>query len=139
MAWIAPIAAAAAKRRREEEEEEMAVNLQAELGADWEFKIVRGSLGIFGNSEKLRQMLEDEARSGWEMAGKLDDNRVFLKRPTTARERDHQVEPGKRHERAADGRLLGRPRAAHQQIAGLRLDFQVQRHGPGHSRTVATD
>jgi hypothetical protein len=95
MAWIAPVVAAAAKRRHEEEEEEeMAVHLQAELGTDWEFKIVRGSLGIFGNPQKLGQMLEDEARSGWKMAGKLDDNRVFLKRPKTARERDHLAEPG---------------------------------------------
>jgi hypothetical protein len=91
---MAPILAAAAKRRREEEEEEMAGYLQEELGPDWEFKIVRGSLDVFGNSEKLRRMLEEEARSGWEMAGKLDNNRVFLRRPKSARERDHLVEPG---------------------------------------------
>ena len=109
MAWMAPILAAAAKKRREEEEEEeMAWHLQEELGADWEFKIVRGGLYMFGNPQKLRQMLEEEARAGWEMAGKLDDDRIFLKRPRSARKRDHLLEPGIDPYRTDYGSLSGK-------------------------------
>ena len=68
MAYMVPIMAAAEKKRHDEEEERMAQQLQKELSADWEFKVVRGSLSMFGNQQKLHQMLEEEARAGWNMA-----------------------------------------------------------------------
>lgn len=96
MAWIGgaivPIIAAAAVAR--EEEDELMSTLREEAGDGWEFKIVRSVSFAFGNPHRLRQMLEEEVRAGWVLAGKLDDSRVFLKRPRSARELDHLLEPG---------------------------------------------
>ena len=108
MAYMTPIIAAAAKKRRDEEEERMGQQLQEELGTDWEFKIVRGSLSAFGNPRKLQQMLQEEARAGWDMAGKLDNDRVFLKRLKSARAMDHLLEPGVDPYRTNYGGLSGK-------------------------------
>jgi hypothetical protein len=88
------IAVSAAKKRLHEEEVEMARYTTEELNDDWEFKIVRSAFYAFGNPEKLRRLMEEEARAGWVMVEKLDDARVRFKRPRSARERDQMLEPG---------------------------------------------
>ena len=55
---------------------------------NWEFKIIRSATGSFGQSEKLRKVLEEEARVGWELVEKFDNNRVRLRRPVAARKDD---------------------------------------------------
>ncbi len=95
MGWHVPLMAAAAKRRREEKEEtEMMRRLQEEMDDEWEFKVMRSYFAAFGNPQKLQHMLDEEARAGWEMAGKLDDSRIYLKRPKSAREGDPLLGPG---------------------------------------------
>ena len=97
MAYI-PAAAAAAKKRRQmgrlaEEEEDMAKYTQDELGTDWEFKIVRSESGAFRKPEVVKTLLEEEARAGWVMLEKFDNNRIRFKRPRSARNRDTLLPP----------------------------------------------
>ena len=85
MAWIAPIAVAAAQK---EEEERTIRELQHRYGRAWEFKVLRGTLFAFGNPDRLQEALTEESAAGWELAQRLDDNRLILRRPVAAREND---------------------------------------------------
>src|SRR5215208_6933939 len=87
----AAAAAAEEQRRQCEEEEEMTPYSQQELTQDWEFKILRSAAGGFKKSEYLRQVLDEEARAGWALVEKFDNNRLRLKRPAAARERDGKL------------------------------------------------
>ena len=88
-AAAATAAAAAAQRRREQEEEEMTSYTPEELAEGWEFKIVRSSTGAFKRAEFLKQVLDEERRSGWTLIEKFDNSRIRLKRPATARTGDN--------------------------------------------------
>lgn len=85
-------AAAAAARRRREEEETMTGYTHADLTEGWEFKILRSSTGQFRRPDRLRQALEEEARAGWALVEKFDNQRVRLKRPASARAGDGGLE-----------------------------------------------
>jgi hypothetical protein len=74
-------AAAAAAARRRQEEEEMTSYRTKDLAEDWEFKILRSSMGVFRDPARLRAILEEEKRGGWTLVEKFDDCRVRLKRP----------------------------------------------------------
>jgi hypothetical protein len=80
--------AAAAKARERQEEEEMTPYSSDDPLTNWEFKIIRSATGSFGQSEKLRKVLEEEAKVGWELVEKFDNNRVRLRRPVAARKDD---------------------------------------------------
>lgn len=84
--------AAAARAKKQEEEEEMTPYSAEDSLANWEFKIIRSGTGAFGHPEKLRKALEEEARAGWELLEKFDDNRVRLRRPVTARNDDFSLD-----------------------------------------------
>jgi hypothetical protein len=90
-AGAASAAAAAERRRQMEEEEEMTGYRADELAQDYEFKILRSTMGAFKRPERLQQVLEEEARAGWVLVEKFDDSRLRLKRPTAARERDGKL------------------------------------------------
>jgi hypothetical protein len=83
----AATAAAAAERMRQEEEE-MTRYTDADLKDDWEFKIVRSNTASFKNPETLRQVCEEEARAGWVLLEKFDNQRLRFKRPASARAGD---------------------------------------------------
>jgi hypothetical protein len=85
-------AAAAAAQRLREEEEEMTAYSSRDLADDWEFKIVRSAMSTFRNPEKLRAMLEEEARAGWVLVEKFDDQRIRLKRPAHAKQLDGKLD-----------------------------------------------
>ncbi len=80
--------AAEEQRRQQEEEEEMTPYSNDELQDDWEFKILRSATGAFKKPQRLREVLEEEARAGWVLVEKFDDQRVRLKRPASARRND---------------------------------------------------
>jgi hypothetical protein len=65
----------------------------------WEFKILRTSGGGFRNRKTLRRVCEEEARCGWILLEKLDDDRLRFRRPLSARERDHmaKIDPYRSH------------------------------------------
>jgi hypothetical protein len=95
MAWIAPIAAASKQREQEEEERAMVEWLSGQEDADgpYEYKVLRSSFGAFGNRTKRQAALDEEARAGWELAAKLDDDRLILRRPVSMRGADSVLPP----------------------------------------------
>lgn len=85
----------AAEVRRQierQEEEELTPYTPDEVGGDWEFKILRSTMGGFRRPENLRRSLEDEGRAGWILVEKFDNNRIRLKRPTRARAGDAMLD-----------------------------------------------
>lgn len=63
-----------------------------ELSDDWEFKIIRSATSTFRDPEKLKAILEEEARAGWILVEKFDDQRIRLKRPSNAKQMDGKLE-----------------------------------------------
>ena len=60
----------------------------ADLSEGWEFKILRSAMGEFGKPDRLRHALEEEARAGWVLIEKFDNQRLRFKRPASARAGD---------------------------------------------------
>ena len=88
----AAAAAAAEAERPGEEEEEMTKYTDADLQGDWEFKIVRSNLASFKSPEVLQQVCAEEARAGWTLVEKFDNQRLRFKRPIAARAGDAGLE-----------------------------------------------
>lgn len=86
-------AAAAERLRREREEEEMTAYSPEDLHK-YEFKIVHANWGVFGNPQKFNQLMQEEARAGWELVEKFDNERVRFRRPLSSRERDSLLPTG---------------------------------------------
>ncbi|AFY71056.1 hypothetical protein Pse7367_2803 [Thalassoporum mexicanum PCC 7367] len=65
----------------------------------WEFKILRTTGGGFRRRKTLKRVCEEEARCGWILLEKLDDDRLRFRRPLAARERDHmaKIDPYRSH------------------------------------------
>jgi hypothetical protein len=82
------VAAAAAARAAQQEEEEMTPYTSQDLAENWEFKILRSATGGFRDPVWLHGLLQEEARAGWTIVEKFDDNRIRLKRPAKARTGD---------------------------------------------------
>lgn len=59
-----------------------------DLSGDWEFKFLRSVTGSFGNPRKLKEALDQEAKAGWALVEKFDNQRIRLKRPASARSGD---------------------------------------------------
>ncbi len=89
-AGAAAAAAAAAARLREEEEILTAYNKDDLEG--WEFKIVRSNFGRFSSYETVQKVCQDEARAGWEMVEKFDNERIRFKRRIDKRSGDRQLD-----------------------------------------------
>ena len=91
-ASAASAAAAAEELRQRQEEEELTPYNQTDLDEDWEFKILRSATGRFKNSEFLQQVLEEEQLAGWRMIEKFDNQRIRLKRRTSAADDDSTLD-----------------------------------------------
>jgi hypothetical protein len=94
MSFVAIHAAQEAERQQAAEEEEMTRYTDEELRDGWEFKIVRSATREFHKPGVLSDLLEEEARAGWELVEKFDDQRIRLKRPRSAREKDDLLPKG---------------------------------------------
>jgi hypothetical protein len=66
----------------------MTVYSPEELAAGFEFKILRSATGRFKDGAFQRQCLEEEARFGWTLVEKFDNDRIRLKRPAAAKTSD---------------------------------------------------
>lgn len=75
-----------------QEEEQMTPYGARDLAEDWEFKILRSLSGEFRKPERLAQILEQEARAGWLLVEKFDNQRIRLKRRSEARKDDHLLD-----------------------------------------------
>lgn len=78
----------------QEEEERMTRYSPDELEGEWEFKIIRSYSPVFRKPEFLQRVLQEEAQAGWVMLEKLDDYRVRMKRPASAKRRDAMLPQG---------------------------------------------
>lgn len=83
-------AAAAAARRMREEEEDMTGYNKDDLDG-WEFKIVRANTGKFKTREAVQQLCNEEAKAGWEMVEKFDNQRIRFKRRVEKRAGDRNL------------------------------------------------
>ena len=105
----AAAAAAAAQRRRmlQAEEERMTQYNSQDLDG-WEFKILRSSTNKFKNPETLRRICAEEARSGWEMIEKFDNQRIRFKRRTDRRSMDQHaaIDPYRTSVGFSEGQLV---------------------------------
>ena len=84
----AALAAVEAAQRAMQKEEEIG---DEALSGDWEFKIVRASMGKFRKREEFENLLTEEAEFGWVLLEKLDDSRVRFKRHIKERSRDRMA------------------------------------------------
>ncbi len=84
-------AAAARNDHRNVEEELLTPYSDKELTENWEFKILRSASGVFAKPERMREILEEEARAGWTLVEKFDSNRLRLKRSPGAGENDRHL------------------------------------------------
>jgi len=87
-------AAAAMIRRQREEEESMTGYTPADLAQNWEFKILRSSTSAFKNPDRFREAVDQEARAGWVLIEKFDNQRLRFKRPVSARTGDAALTSG---------------------------------------------
>lgn len=86
MGWMVPIVTATGQQH--EEEQVLAALIKQDQEDRYEFKVLHGGFATFRDKERLQQILDEEARAQWELAMKLDDARIVLRRPRTARSRD---------------------------------------------------
>src|SRR5262245_54242349 len=84
----AAAAAAAAARRARHEEESMTGYTHTDLAEGWEFKILRSATALFRDPARMRDALEQEAKAGWTLVEKFDNQRLRLKRPASAKAGD---------------------------------------------------
>lgn len=83
--------AAAKSDSRNMEEEQLSPYSDKELADGWEFKILRSASGIFAEQERMREILDEEARAGWVLVEKFDSHRLRLKRsPEEGKHDRHQ-------------------------------------------------
>ena len=100
MAWIGgsvggAVAAAAEQERQRKEEQELVEMLHSEDSEGrYEYKILRSYGHAFGNNTKMQAALEQEAPAGWEMAVKLDNGRLMLRRQRSMRQTDSLLPQG---------------------------------------------
>jgi hypothetical protein len=94
----AAVAAAAEAARRRKEEEDMTAYNSDDLDG-WEFKIVRASTRKFKTVEAVQKLCQEEARAGWELVEKFDDQRIRFKRRVEKRAGDRHltIDPYRTH------------------------------------------
>ena len=88
---VAAIAAAAKAAKDRDEEENMTKYNSDDLNG-WEFKIVRSDLGRFKKREIVQTLCDQEAKAGWEMVEKFDNNRIRFKRRVEKRAQDQHLD-----------------------------------------------
>jgi hypothetical protein len=105
---VIALAVWALQQKLRQEEEEEVTPISADPAAGFEYKIMRSTFGSFRELPKLRAMLEEEARAGWEMFEKLDDARVRLRRSVECRQRDADLtqDPYRTKYAAGDGKVV---------------------------------
>ena len=56
-----------------------------------EYKVITSNTPSFGNSEKMQQILAEEAQAGWELEEKFDNYKVRVSRDKSARDNDSNL------------------------------------------------
>lgn len=63
-------------------------NTLPEESGDWEYKIVQARGGVFRSFKAIQYVCQQEAKFGWTLLEKIDDNRLRLKRSVSCRAKD---------------------------------------------------
>ena len=53
-----------------------------------EYKVITSNTPSFGNTEKMQQILAEEAQAGWELEEKFDSYKIRVSRDKSARDND---------------------------------------------------
>lgn len=53
-----------------------------------EYKVITSNIPTFGNAQKLKQVLAEEAAAGWDLEEVIDSNRIRVGRDKSARAND---------------------------------------------------
>ncbi|MEX0618749.1 MAG: hypothetical protein WDZ76_11165 [Pseudohongiellaceae bacterium] len=56
-----------------------------------EYKILQSNTPMFAKPDKFREILEEEARAGWQLIEKLDNYKLRLQRETSHRANDQNL------------------------------------------------
>ena len=91
MAWMAPIGAAA--HQKHEEVELLRKLKEADPDGKYEFKIIRAGINGFRSQDYLNQVLDSEMQGSWELAEKIDNARIILRRTIHSRTKDVHLDP----------------------------------------------
>ncbi len=118
-------AAAAARAARMREEEEQMTGYNKNDLDSWEFKIVRSNTSKFKDYKVVQKVCEEEAKAGWEMLEKFDDQRIRFKRPIEKRKNDQylDIDPYRTNIGISEGKLVLTILGVISAIAGLGLLF----------------
>lgn len=56
--------------------------------SDLEYKVITSNTPVFANSQKLKQLLAEEAQAGWDLVEIIDANKIRVGRDKSARAND---------------------------------------------------
>ena len=59
---------------------------------DTEYKIVQSNTPMFASRERLRDIMAEEARAGWDLVEKLDNYKLRFQRDISHRAHDAQLD-----------------------------------------------
>ena len=59
---------------------------------DTEYKIVQSNTPMFASRERLRDIMAEEARAGWDLVEKLDNYKLRFQRDISHRAHDEQLD-----------------------------------------------
>jgi hypothetical protein len=85
------VLAVAVKKHKQDREEEEVTPVEPDAPMSYEYKILRSASASFKDRAKLKAILEEEARAGWELYELLDCSRLRLRRSVTWRARDGEL------------------------------------------------
>jgi hypothetical protein len=54
-----------------------------------EYKVITSNTPMFGNTAKMKQILDEEAQAGWDLEEKLDNFKIRVSRSKNARDNDN--------------------------------------------------
>ena len=54
-----------------------------------EYKVITSNTPLFGSTEKMKKILDEEALAGWDLEEKLDSFKIRVSRDKSARDNDH--------------------------------------------------
>lgn len=54
-----------------------------------EYKVITSNTPLFGNTAKMKKILDEEAQAGWDLEEKLDSFKIRVSRSKSARDNDH--------------------------------------------------
>jgi 23S rRNA maturation mini-RNase III len=57
-----------------------------------EFKIIQAQTPLFANTQKMQEILAEEAKAGWDLLEKEDNYRIKLQRNISSRDNDKNLD-----------------------------------------------